>query len=657
MRGDLPLEFIGRTIPKGTPSHNINLLCIQISFKLITCRRRCLEMSLPTYQEAVDGPEVLEVVAPYLGDQDLVACCQVDHYFKSIFGAYLWKDPFKNLASKANPCWAAHHFFHISKTATAQVRNLVTVIDLRHLNVVREHRTHTRDYLRFGVDLRPTYFLSHNIKCIMMNAAGSEDYRSGPSSTIYFDLGEKPTPEFLGAAGSGIFDISSIAGQHLCTNLIYLDASGTHRGPNWSRFLTSANFPNLRIVKFRSLRLTDDLLPPVITQSEYQIWSLDLRDNLLTDKTIHTLLQMKCFKPSLPRPAGNKFITLEGTQVETTDQDFFQNPPHYEEGAMTGLAPFRPDIIGDVNVLPTSTGNQIPILHRRTGEEDDLLKLTGLTHLYLAGNKFTSKGVKHLLTHTNRLQLLDVGSVRTSVNLPGVGIRSLDIVIQEETTESLTRSACPRLEVLRIHHSIVTMLPSIITRNNNYNEAEILSAVREAQSSHGAETSWKPFQPRDNTKLRELTLTSIPRRASQELFLSLKRFIAALTDQESDIAAARRSIRYHKHAPELLTGLRRLSLEFMSETQLGRPKESVTGDADAEDYYGALAGDFSFMDGREERSGESADKEVLDRKGNGKGNGDEHRSVNADVDVVGELKRWRASELRRWGGKLEIVLM
>jgi hypothetical protein len=491
----------------------------------------------------------------------------------------------------------------------------------------------------------------------MMNAAGSEDYRSGPSSSIRFELGQKPTPEFMGAAGSGIFDISTIAGQHLCTNLIYLDASGTHRGPNWSRFLTSANFPNLRIVKLRSLRLTDDLLPPVITQSAYQIWSLDLRDNFLTDKTIHTLLQMKCFKPSLPHPAGNNFIILEGTQVETSDQDFFQNPPHYEERAMTGLAPFRPDVIGDVNALSTSTGNQIPVLHRRTGEEDDLLKLTGLTHLYLAGNKLSSKGVKHLLTHTNRLQLLDVGSVRTGLNLPGVGIRSLDIFIQEDTTENLTRSACPRLEVLRIHHSIVTMLPSIITRNNNYNSAEIASAVREAQSSHGAETSWKPFHPTDNTKLRELTLTSLPRRASHELFLSLKGFIIALTDQESDIAAARRSIRYHKRAPELLTGLRKLSLEFMSETQLGRPKESVTGDADAEDYYGALAGDFSFMDGREEGSGETAGKEVLDRKGNEKGNGDELRNVNADVDVVGELKRWRASELRRWGGKLEIVLM
>jgi hypothetical protein len=61
-------------------------------------------MSLPTYQEAVDGPDVLELVAPYLGDQELVACCQVDHYFKSIFGAYLWKHPFKNLDAKANPC-------------------------------------------------------------------------------------------------------------------------------------------------------------------------------------------------------------------------------------------------------------------------------------------------------------------------------------------------------------------------------------------------------------------------------------------------------------------------------------------------------------------------------------------------------------------------
>lgn len=525
--------------------------------------------------------------------------------------------------------------------------------------MIRQYKTHTEDYVEFGADLGPEklFTMLHcypNLNCLLLHEASSQDFGTSSGVDSAQQYKGNTSPEWISIAGSGTVDISHIAATKFTENLIYLDASASRRGPNWTRALTIRNFPSLRILKLRSLRLTDELLPSLITNSRCQLWSLDLRDNLLTDRTIVELLQKETFLGNIPGFARSRNLEFQGNSVffsgldmHTSDEMYFANPPHYDEEASDGVVAFRPDIVGEIR-HSSSGRNQVPILERRRGEQDDLLEFTGITHLWLSKNKLTAKGVWYLLSSTNRLQLLDVGSVRTTLVPIGTGVGAPDIFAQEFTTDALRLDACPRLEELRIHHSIITQFPSVISRSNSYNIHEISSNARITQACHSAMKQQNghmlaPFDANQNTKLRVLTLTSIPRRGTPALFQALRFFIVRLAAQETNVAEIRYSIGAHRRSPELLTGLRKLRLEFLPEDSAARARasSSVTGDRDAEVYYERMRLDFAGLNFNELRAPTPEQREAV--------------GTVPTVDIIEELKAWREIEVRRWLGNLEII--
>ncbi|KAJ8064707.1 hypothetical protein OCU04_007027 [Sclerotinia nivalis] len=596
---------------------------------------------LPAYHEL--NKDVAMLVAPYLDTPDLYSGCLVYSHFNEIFGDYLWSNPFRDLANRIKPCGLVSRFFFASNCHDPEILKRVRILDMRALHEIRRDRAHTNDCVIFGTYLKPGWFFKFfknfpNLNCVLLAPTCSEDYGILPGADLPSKYNGVPQPEFLSAAGCTTFNYSLILGQNITKYLIYLDASETVRSPNWRALFTIENLPNIRILKLRGLRLTDTMLPPIVTNSRRQIWSLDLSDNLLTDNLIIPLLR-GCFL--------ERFPDIEYGPLRATDEGLFEHPPVYREvneGAdpiPTAMTILRPDTIKLVE-WSTLGGLALNILERKNNVEDNLMMVTGLTHLYISNNKFTALGPQNLLGRTNCLQVLDVGSNRTSLAVgAGAGV---DVYAQEHTIPFLSRKWQPRLEVLRIHHSIVTQHPSVVSQSNRYDGKEAISNIKtEKTCKEELENQGPPFDPHDNTRLRSLTLTSIPRKSSMELFLALKYFIVRLAAQEVTIHDARENVK-SRRAPVLYPGLRKLTLEFLPEEHIVRPSEagSVTGHGDADSYYKELARDFSFLNQESIRAPTRRQQEEI--------------GVVPTVDVVEELREWRKIEVRHWSGELRIKL-
>ncbi|KAI9649079.1 hypothetical protein NHQ30_001646 [Ciborinia camelliae] len=594
---------------------------------------------LPAYHEL--NKDVAMLVAPYLDTRDLYFGCLVYSHFNEIFGEYLWTNPFRDLANRTKPCGLVSKFFFASKRLDPKVLRRVRILDMRALYEIRRDRSHTNDCIIFGTYLKPEWFFKFfknfpNLNCILLAPTCSEDYGVFPGDDLPDEYNGIPQPEFLSASGCTTFNYSLILRQNITKYLIYVDASYTVRNPNWGTFFTIENLPNIRILKLRGLRLTDTMLPPIVTNSRQQIWSLDLRDNLLTDNTIVPLLR-NCFL--------DRFPDIEYGPLRATDEALFEHPPTYREvneGAdplPTTTTTLRPDIINRVE-CSTPGGDALNILERKNNVQDNLLMVTGLTHLYISDNKFTALGPQNLLGRTNCLQVLDVGSNRTSLAVgAGAGV---DVYAQEHTIRFLSRQWQPRLEVLRIHHSIVTRHASVVSQSHRYDSKEAISNLKiEKTCQTELENQGPSFDPQDNTRLRSLTLTSIPRKSSMELFLALRYFIVRLAAQEVTIHDARENVK-SRRAPVLYPGLRKLTLEFLPEEHVVRPSDSVTGHGDVDSYYEELARDFSFLNYESIRAPTRRQQEEI--------------GVVPTVDIVKELKEWRKIEVRHWSGELKIKL-
>ncbi|EMR83149.1 putative leucine rich repeat domain protein [Botrytis cinerea BcDW1] len=356
-----------------------------------------MEDPLPAYHEI--NKDVATLIAPYLNTSDLYFGSLVNSHFNEKLGNYLWANPFRDLAQRKQPCEVVTRFFLASPKRDLRTRKRVRILDLRALHEIRRDRAQTKDCVIFGPHLKPEWFFKFfthfpNLNCILLAPTCSEDYDLGAGAGLPDNHNGMPQPEFLSAAGCNTFNLSLILNHNITQNLIYLDASETARSTNWKTIFTVQTLPKLRILKLRGLRLTDTMLPPIVTHSRGQIWSLDLRDNLLTDNVIYSLIR-GCFLKRLPNRKHGP--------LRTTDDELFEDPPIYRETNEsndphpTATTTLRPDSTQEVE----SFRHGINILERRNNAEDNLLLVTGLTHLYISNNKFTALAPKLLLASTN----------------------------------------------------------------------------------------------------------------------------------------------------------------------------------------------------------------------------------------------------------------
>lgn len=456
---------------------------------------------------------------------------------------------------------------------------------------------------------------------------GLPGWNNGSWDGSHFEQGSKV---ILLSANSPLLDatIAIRQNQFAFANLMYLDISGTrdNKGIFYGPEIVELN--NLRILKMRNMRLTS--IPSFLIGHQLRLWSLDLRNNFLTDHAIQYLLENFMLKP-VPQAKPPVF--------QAADHTLFDSPPAYQEHdgeRPIDICPLRPDSCDAF------------VEHMKSWKGDDsnpMYLQTGLTNLYISNNKCSSDVVRYLLSYNNRLQDFDVGSVRKEKNDLAYGLLLAGkswATVQHIPFVQFKQPS--RLERLRIHHSFITYIPTVLVDSDTgFHEPSLENSELWGQR---AKIDREPtYDPLRDYRLKHLTLTGVQTMSHSGLLIEhLIEFIRKVTAQEQHIQQARAANPPHppRSAPPMLSGLRLLRLEFIREggsTSSG----SVSGDKDADTFLERALGDFSFFGGkREEKNGKESS--------GGKG-----REKKVYRDVVAELKVFRATEVPRWTGTLQLI--
>jgi hypothetical protein len=437
------------------------------------------------------------------------------------------------------------------------------------------------------------------------------------------------------AAGCYDLDFSLSAVSDSLISLWFLDISGTSSDEGWLQRFANAEFPNLRVLKLHNLRLTDRGFIAIKGWLTQKLWSLDLSNNNFTDVTIPKILDhIICYRcpRSKPDPNGPNALSL-----------YYEDAPSYvaNDRHANSIAPLRPDSKHAFIEYLEKNGHfstpHTPVLD----ENDPLARVTGITHLYLAHNKFTSVGIRNLLNSTVRLQVLDVGSVRGEPSLlPGSWTYA-----QVDSVSPLLSTSGSMLESLRIHHSIVTHTPSALHGDGRIETTDPNKIGSNEKVGLRESYRWSAFNPNDNHRITELKLTGIPTKSKGFVIQKLIGFLKQCAEQEAHINQMRASQgQQTRHSPRLLSGLRTLTLEFMHQASSQIVSESisgssVSGDRDADNFLSQQMQDFSFF------TSESEPRPPA-------------RSLVPStplLDVEAALKKFRASEEgQKWTGKIKI---
>jgi len=322
-----------------------------------------------------------------------------------------------------------------------------------------------------------------------------------------------------------------------------------------------------------------------------KLWSLDIRDNCFTDLVTESLGHL------LGRRVSQRYQSLDKEQ----ELEIYDYPPLYQRiEAMEEVGDVRPP-----SIRPDSKTSLINYI-RKNGERnhwgqflldlhDPLFKNTGLTHLYLSGNKLTSGGIIAIMKYTDQLQVFDIGSLQCAAHKTALPATSVSFSLAD-VRPYFSRNIGTHLAELRVHHSIVTLAPTFAYRS----EDKFIPSLLELSETVGA-ASWTtdlydPFTIVSNFGIRTLTLTDTPRISHGYIINEIKTLLARYRLQEKILITANESQGSHRRATPLLPGLRTLRLEFTTPARDAIGRGSITGETDAANFNDESSKDFSFFE-------------------------------------------------------------
>jgi hypothetical protein len=564
---------------------------------------------------------------------------------------------------------SAYKFITKACYVRRETRDRVLTLDFRPLVLLLSDPSRYQDWLRVEDMLSCEFIFRHVTMFKNVRFVSTDGLKYSEDDVRYdynaLELIEDTKVSIFSSAyvpqldGAALF---SPPGHDWLSNVMYLDLSYTLKTEQLASALNSANLQNLRVLKLRGLRLTDRELPYSIIGAAQRLWSLDISNNLLTDGCVDTLFELSAIGSRIT-PSLNRFDS-------STDAQLYEDTPLYQRDGDTyhpptrNSAPMRPDSKNALVEYLDTRAHYFNNAHRSLDPNDPIIQTTGLTHLVISHNKLSTLGILHLMREGNRLQLLDVGAGLVPRISPSP-FGPCNAYCAFLTTRCLERSTGTCLENLRIHHSLVTQIPTVVrgslSAGWNYIslwEAEKITPFLPPDISYHL---FNPaFKPEMNYRLKNLTLTSIPTKSYGPTIHALSLFIRRLSDQESILTEARNAQPFSssRTAPKLLPGLRSLRLEFLVEEKVNlNEKGKGTWDRDADKFYQESERDFSFF-------GDNTPVVHLRRRESGMGGRRESLgegvvfgpNLPVAMDVMEELKRFRRGYTPRWSGKLELVV-
>ncbi|KAG6009171.1 hypothetical protein E4U43_000040 [Claviceps pusilla] len=600
--------------------------------------------SLPSYREATEAADWVQLISPYCRFNDYHALCLVNRHFNLVFLPLLWKDLFKAVRlSGLDPGddlkWWSNFAYTKLDHLSASSRALVRILDARQFakNAYESWSDQQDSSLdkAFGRALA----LLPNVNAILLD--GHRDLN------LDFLTGR---PGYRRVDNLRIVSVSECRHQiprlffttRSLQNVVYLDIS--YMPGSLLPVVQPTALSSLRILKVRGRELHDDQCLELLRHFGRQLWSLDISENNVTDKVIQPIKDW-CI------PQANRFFDerlvcrVAGTEPygpflfddeeeeeegegegedehedEHEEEDeheheheheeeeeeeeetlnrlyshYVKSPPRYtpqstftEEDYQLrsdGSIPIRQDDVEAAIALFTGSDGQVQ------GEEYQ--KSAGLTHLHVSHNALSAVGIQKLLNISNGC--LEHLSCDSMPFLPRVGQHgnfwpphaSLHGILG--AARCFTPEISGNLRVLRLHHSFVTNIPTLHVQGVSYKARclQVETVIRErieTMFSHA-------YLPDMNTRLYSLTLTCLPRFSSGPLISKLIEFLKLLSAQERAIQDIARTVSTRR-GPKLWNGLRHLRLEFDSNDGLDDDDLSTSFSLGAEDSEDEL---FTFF--------------------------------------------------------------
>ncbi|KEY69708.1 hypothetical protein S7711_03194 [Stachybotrys chartarum IBT 7711] len=574
-----------------------------------------MDLLLPSYQQAVAPVDWLVLVTPYVDWADFPALCLVSHRCWRLFAPLLWRDLFvaarrSGLAPEDDIEWWLNFVFVKAPNIRLVTRRLVRSLDARYFATSAYHFASDQDEQTLPRSFRRALTLFDNVDSILLDGHGDLD----PGFVLGVNMDNfHHRPRLLSIANSTLHLPRKLFASPYLRDVVFLDVSNI---PGSIRNVTEPSvLEHLRVLKIRGREVDDTALFALFGKFRLRLRSLDVSDNRITDEAVADLCS-KSF-PSTDLRSDARF-DIEGRRacgqpphsqfpsiVESEWSGSYRHPQRYLVDAPGYAAEAHAE--PDRHLVRRKDGYSQPLddsavaLGRALPENDEVVDIDavnssrGLTHLHLSRNEVSCLGLTKLLQLSNgqlenlscdSMPLLPLKDTRStywpkSARLHGfVGdIRVFRPVIS------------PNLQVLRVHHSLVTRIPTLETEGLSIlarlylSETSVLPRTEQAYP--------QTFIPDLNPRLVSLTLTCVPRRSCGPLIAATIGFLKRLAEQEQAIQEASMTTASWR-APRLLQGLRHLRLEFEPD-----PMDdgfSASEDLDAQELLNSGDQGFSFFD-------------------------------------------------------------
>jgi hypothetical protein len=413
-------------------------------------------------------------------------------------------------------------------------------------------------------------------------------------------------PVLLSARGCGqLFIPMFFSTPDTGSFLLYLDISWTKQ--KLKDLLCLAIPQQLKVLKLQGLRLTSKEITPLLSKLKVRLFSLDISYNDLTDEVIPVLVAFNCLSNLEQRQNNLPHVNLPPQLAQL--QSYFEDAPAYrersdpteeQETVQVGAVELREDDVNGVlsHLLDDEQMRLVRGPFWLPPAENLFMQQTGLTHLYLSNNRFTSQALKNLLVSTNRLQLLDFGTAEQYRQVQKSKYPNILAFSQFDTLQLLKPSTSQRLESLRVHHSMATATPTLIPLGDFYLSELRAVYLSEFEYDDKGVLFGDPSRclPGINNRIRSLTLTHVPRKSFGLVIDRLKSLIDRAGTQELYIT---NTTPVDPRGARMLPGLRYICLEFAPPENVRKPSAtgpSVSGDADADTFMAESMKDFSFFD-------------------------------------------------------------
>lgn len=395
-------------------------------------------------------------------------------------------------------------------------------------------------------------------------------------------------PRVLSMAGGSHTLPSGFFGNPLLNDVVFVDVSGLQGAIPGLRHAPA----RLNVLKMRNRELIDESLRQIARglRDGLSLWSLDVSDNFLTDRSVTALEDL--FHPtklsSSPRTAEEGALksaplpTIYGKCDHVIEESEWSATFSHPQRYLIDPPPWSRSIDNEPQRRIRSSGNTAIIKDTPEATIEALLRTEGqlhrftewnqgLTHLAISRNNISAFGIDALLRSGDRASQLEFFACD---DMPWFPLDEELLINSFWPSQARLRGICgfahlfrpvisANLRELRIHHSLVTNLPTLTCGNFSacarayVAENDILRRVDDAYP--------QTFSPDMNPRLTSLTLTCIPRRSCGPLIDRLRGFLMLLSKQERDIQDSSPSFASRRN-PTMLKGLRYLRLEFDPDT-------------------------------------------------------------------------------------------